>query len=56
LAGLDRFVVLFEFGVAEGHVEKRIFIVGVRLFDVFVVQLDPLLVSLAPECLVAALL
>jgi hypothetical protein len=48
--------VIFEFGVAEAHIEVGIFIVGMRLDHIFVVQLYRLLVFLALECLVSPLL
>lgn len=55
-AGLDGFVVFFEFGVAEGHIEEGIFIVGMLLAHIFVVQLYRLLVFLTLERLVSPLL
>lgn len=55
-AGLDGFEVFFEFGVAEGHIEVGIFIVGMLLAHILFVELYRLLVFLALERLVSPLL
>jgi hypothetical protein len=55
-AGFDGFLVIFEFGVAEGHIEVGIFIVGMLLAHILVVQLYRLLVFLTLEGLVSPLL
>lgn len=55
-AGFDGFLVIFEFGVTEAHIEVGIFIVGMLLSHIFVVQLYRLLVFLTLEGLVSPLL